>query len=195
MGAMKMGKKILIAVLCLGFILTVYYFASRPTKPIRPSIPAVSLEEGICERVSAQYGDCKRILLFDADSHVVFAESSLGIIPVLTNKDFTEFKKFIFPMMDFQEFNEEKVERGPIDWRAENKVQKNLSIIYGFAEDKAKTIVINSEGNIQPNRFLIRDHLWVWYVTFQKDQVKLPVEVTVYDANGQVIYGGGNEKE
>lgn len=196
-----MSKKILIAVLCLGLIVVIYFLASRPTKSTKPAdsaipiIPTTSLEERICEEVSAQFGDCKRILLFDTNSNLVFTESSSGIIPVLTNKGFTEFKRFIYPILDFQEFNEEKEERGPLDWRAENNVEKNFSVIYGFAEDDAKTIVINSEGNIQPNRFFVRDNLWVWYVTFQKDKVKLPVKVTVYDANGQIIFGGNQKEE
>lgn len=194
-----MSKKILIAVLCLGLAAVICFLALRPiesdhsTNSAINTIPATSLEESICKRVSAQFGDCKKILLYDTHSNLVFIESSTGIIPVLTNKGFTKFKKFI-PIMDFQEFKEEKAERGPIDWRAKNNLQKDFSIIYGFAEDDAKTIVINSEGNIQPNRFFVQDNLWVWYVTFQKDKVKLPVKVTAYNANGQIIYGG-NEKE
>ncbi|HLO12258.1 MAG TPA: hypothetical protein VK190_08500 [Pseudoneobacillus sp.] len=189
-----MSKKFLITILCVGLIVIIYFLTLCTTKPASPTIPTTSLEERICERVSVQFGDCQKILLFDTNSNIVFAESSSGIIPVLTNKDFTEFKKFIYPMLDFQEFKEEKEERGPIDWRADNKVRKDFSVIYGFAEDEAKTIIINSEANVQPNRFFVRDNLWVWYVTFQKDKVKLPVKVTVYDANGQIIYGG-NEKE
>jgi len=193
-----MNKKILIAVLCIGLGAVIYFLSSRPTKPAIPAklnIPTTSLEESICERVTAQFGDCQKILLFDAHSNLVFAENSSGISPVLTNKEFTKFKQFIFPMMDFQEFKEEKVERGPIDWRAKNHIQKDLSVIYGFAEDEAKTIVINSEGNIQPNRFLVRDHLWVWYAVFQKDKVTLPVKVTVYNSEGQIIFGGNGKKE
>jgi hypothetical protein len=106
------------------------------------------------------------------------------------NKGFTDLKKFIYAEMDFQEFNEEKEKRGPIDWRAKNNVQKDFSVIYGFAEDEAKTIDINSEGNRQPNRFFVRDNLWVWYVTLQTDKVKLPVKITVYDADGQIILQG-----
>jgi hypothetical protein len=181
-------KYILIAVLGLGVIVFVYFLVSPPTSP--PIIPTTSLEKSICERVSAQFGDCKRILLYDSTSNLVFAESSSGIIPVLTNKDFTDFKKFIYPEMDFQEFKEERVERGRIDWRAKSNVQKDFSIIYGFAEDAAKTIVINSEGNIQPNRFFVRENLWVWYVAIQKDKVTLPVRATVYDSDGQIIFGG-----
>ncbi|WP_144555124.1 hypothetical protein [Bacillus sp. X1(2014)] len=196
-----MSKNIFIAVLCFGLIAVFYFLSSRPTFPTKPAIsskptiPTTSLEESICERVKTQFGDCKRILLFDANSKLVFAENSTGIFPVLTNKEFTNFNKFIFPMMDFQEFKEEKVERGPIDWRVKNNVLKNFSVIYGFAEDTAKTIVINSEGNIQPNRFFVRDNLWVWYVTFQKDKVTLPVKVTVYDLNGQIIFGGNEIEE
>jgi hypothetical protein len=193
MGASEMIKNSLIAALCIGLMVETYFLASRPTSPAKPTIssshmiPTISLEKRICERVSAQFGDCNKILLYDTNSNLVFVESRSGIIPVLTNSDFTEFKKLIYPMLDFQEFREEKEERGPIDWRVKNNVQKDLSVIYGFAEDKAKTIVINSEGNIQPNRFFVRDHLWVWYVTLHKDKVKLPIKVTVYDTDGQII--------
>ncbi|MGG1576222.1 hypothetical protein [Fictibacillus sp. NRS-1165] len=191
-----MSKKWLLAVLCIG-IIAIYFFVSRPSSPASPAppdIPATSLEEQVCQRVADQDGDCKGIRFFDADSHLVFAESSTGITPALTNNEFTEFRKFIFPMLNFQEFNEERGDRGPIIWQVKNKVQKNLSIIYGFAEDEAKTIVINSESNVQPNRFFVRDNLWVWYATFQKDNVKLPVKVTVYDAKGNII-SRGNEEE
>ncbi|WP_026564902.1 hypothetical protein [Bacillus sp. UNC41MFS5] len=196
-----MRKKFFIAVLCLGLGAVIYFLSSRPTSPTKPAIPtklnipSTSLEESICEKVTTQFGDCKKILLFDANSNLVFAESSSGIFPVLTNKEFTKFNKFIFPMMDFQEFKEENVERGPIDWRAKNNVQKDFSVIYGFAEDEAKTIVINSESNIQPNRFFVRDNLWVWYAAFQKDKVTLPVKVTVYNADGKIIFGGNKKRE
>ncbi|MBG9549264.1 hypothetical protein [Cytobacillus firmus] len=174
-------KKSLLAALSLGLLFAVVYsLASHTEEPAKPAIPAVSLEKSICERVSEQFGeDCQRILLFDPHSRLVFAETNSGIIPVLTNQEFTEFKKFIYPMMDFQEFSEEKTDRGPIDWRADKKSEKDFSIIFGFAEDDAKTIIINSEGNIQPSRFLVRDNLWVWYAVFEKDEIKLPVEVTV----------------
>lgn len=162
---------------------------SQSTMSSISSIPSISLEEDVCKEVAENFGDCKRILLFDVTSHLVFAETHLGIIPVMTNKDFTEFEKFVYPIMDFQEFKEEKNERGPIDWR----VDKKSSLIYGFAEDNAKTIVIKSEGGVQPNKIFVRDNLWVWYAPFQKDEVKLPVEITVYDGNGQIIMGGNME--
>ena len=81
-----MKKYILIAVLCLGGIVVIYFLSTTPT------IPTTSLEKSICGRISAQFGDCKKILLYDSKSNLVFAESSSGIIPVLTNKSFTDFK-------------------------------------------------------------------------------------------------------
>ncbi|WP_053362327.1 hypothetical protein [Bacillus sp. FJAT-27251] len=184
-----MNKKIVIAVLCAGFILIISYFAFRPADPAGTRIPSASLEERVCKRVATQFGDCKRILLYDSDSKLVFAESSSGIIPVLTNKEFTDFEKFISPMMDFQEFKEEKEERGAVDWRADNQVEEDYSVLYGFAEDEAKTIIITSEGDVQPNRFFVRDNLWVWYAVFNKDEVELPVKVAVYDGKGKKIDG------
>ncbi|MFS0862232.1 hypothetical protein [Fredinandcohnia sp. 179-A 10B2 NHS] len=188
-----MIKNSLIAVLCVALITVVYFWGPRPTKPVNFTVPTASLEENICEKAATQFGDCEKVLLFDSDSNLVFAESSLGIVPALTNKDFTQFEKFI-PMMDFQEFEEEAEDRGPIDWRVANKIREDLSIIYGFAEDDAKTIILTSEGNVQPNKFYVRDNLWVWYTTVEKEKVEVPVEVTVYDENGKIVYGRSVEE-
>lgn len=200
-----MSKKILIALLSLGLIVLLYFLASRPgSSPGSNSIPTTSLEEKICTKVAAQYGDCKKVILIDTNSNVAFAETGFGILPVLISKDHTEMVKMI-PGLDFQEFREEKEETGPITWRVENNVQKDFSIIYGFARDNAKTIIINSEGNIQPNKFFVRDDLagmsggsgtaalWVWYVT-SKDEMIKPADVTVYGADGHIIYGGSKEE-
>lgn len=191
-----MGKNIIIGILLAGLAVSIFLYIYSPVKYTTSaihSVPTTSLEEKVCEEVIEISGDCKRILLYDANSHLVFAEGSTGIFPILTNEEFTDYKKFL-NVMDFQEFNEEKVDRGPIDWRAANQIEKNFSVIYGFAEDKAKTIVINSEGNIQPSKFFVRDNLWVWYALFNKDKVKLPAEVTVYDEKGEIIYGGKDQE-
>lgn len=202
---MEMSKKILIALLSLGLIVVLYFLASRPgSSPGSNSIPTTSLDEKICTKVAEHYGDCKKVILIDTDSNVAFAETGFGILPVLISKDHTEMVKMI-PGLDFQEFREEKEETGPITWRVENNVQKDFSIIYGFARDNAKTIIINSEGNIQPNKFFVRDDLagmsggsgtaalWVWYVT-SKDEMIKPADVTVYGADGHIIYGGSKEE-
>lgn len=189
-----MHKSLIIAFLIFGLVITVFLILSGPSNSIKPayatitSIPTTSLEEKVCQKITEQTGDCNRILFYDTNSRLVFAESSIGIVPVLTNEEMTDIQKTL-NIMDFQEFKEEKAERGPIDWRAANKVQKNFTVIYGFAEDSAKTIVITSERNTQPHRFYIDNNLWVWYATFPKNEVQLPVEVTVYDENGELIHG------
>ncbi len=206
MVAIEMSKIILIAVLCLGLIVIFYFSTFRPSlSPASDSIPTTSLEEKICTKVAAQYGDCKKVILIDTDSNVAFAETEFGILPVLISKDHTEMVKMIYPVLDFQEFREEKEESGPITWKVENNVQKDFSMIYGFARDNAKTIIINSEGNIQPNKFFVRDDLagmsggsgtgalWVWYVT-SKDEMIKPAVVTVYGADGHIIYGRSKEE-
>lgn len=191
-GRLSLRKKLFIAVLCLAAAAggAVYFWSTRPAEPDSFTAPVPSLEQAVCEKVTREAGDCKRIVLFDRDANLVFAETGTGILPVLTNEEFTAVKTFIFPMMDFAEFKEERGDRGPIDWRVAANIDHDLSMIYGFAEDEAKTIVINSEGNIQPNRFYLRDHLSVWYVLVKKEAVQLPIEVTVYDANGQKIADG-----
>lgn len=186
-----MSKKNFLGVFGIVLAVGIYFFVSHPPLLENSSVttlPTISLEKSICEKVTAKFGDCKQILLYDVQSNLVFVESSSGIIVVLTNKEFTEFKKII-GIMDFQEFKEEKTERGPIDWRAKKNVQKNFSIIYGFAESPAKSIVIKSEGKIQPNRFFVRDNLWVWYVTLPKETLTLPVNISVYGEDGQIIHG------
>lgn len=204
---MEMRNKILITVLCLGIIIVLYFSAYRPgSSPDTHSIPTTSLEEIICSKVAAKLGDCKKVILIDTDSNVAFAETGSGILPVLISKDHTEMVKMILPELDFQEFREEKEETGPITWRIENNVQKDFSIIYGFARDNAKTIMINSEGHRQPNKFFVRDDLasvsggpgtgplWVWYITSTEEMDK-PADITVYGAEGNIIYGGSKETE
>lgn len=181
-----MGKKSFIAALCIGLLFGLALFIFQSMKPTTSPIPTTSLETNICEKIKAQFGDCKRILLVDTDSDLAFAETSSGIVPVWLNEELTDLKKVITPMMDFQEFKEERGDRGPIDWRA--NVDDDFSVIYGFAEDAAKTIVINNADNVQPNRFYVREDMYVWYATFH-EKVPLPVETTVFDEIGQILSG------
>jgi hypothetical protein len=132
------------------------------------------------------------VILTDMNSNVAFAEIDSGIVPVLISKDHSKIVKVIH-LMDFQEWKEERGDKGPIDVRVRNNVQKNFSMSSGFAEDAAKTIIINSEGDIQPNKFFVRDNLWVWYFT-SKEKITLPVKVTVYDEKSNIIFGGIEEK-
>lgn len=185
----EVSKKVILALLCAGLIAAIYFVASRPKQPVDSpgsSVPATSLEKEICEKLSAQNDSCKRFFLYDPDTRFVFVENSSGILPAFTNKEFTAFTKFIYPELNFQEFKEEASDRGPIIWQVNNKVQKNVSLIYGFATSEAKTIIINSEGNRQPHRVFVRDNLWAWYMV-TSNKVKLPVKATVYDENGKVI--------
>ena len=101
-----MSKKILAAVLCLGLIVVLYFSASPPdTGP--GSIPTTpSLEEDICTKVAAKYGECKKVILIDIDSNVAFAETGSGILPVLISKDHNKIVKIIYPELNFQEFRE-----------------------------------------------------------------------------------------
>jgi hypothetical protein len=193
LGAIEMSKKFLITFLCLGLIVVIYFLAARPSLAPTPApIPgSLSLEDKICAKVSAHYGDCKKVIFTDMNSNLAFVEIDSGILPVLISKDHSEMVKMIHPLMDFQEWKEERGDRGPLVWQARNNVQKDFSMISGFAEDDAKTIIINSVGDMQPNKFFVRDNLWVWYIT-SKDKITLPVKVTVYDANGHIIFGKNN---
>ncbi|WP_033829676.1 hypothetical protein [Bacillus andreraoultii] len=188
-----MGKKMIIAAICFVVLVIICIWVLRPTSPVNFTVPQPSLEKTVCDKVSAEIGDCKRILLFDRDSNLVFVEASEGIVPVRTNESFTKVQNIIFPIMDFAEFKEEHSDRGPIDWRVATDIDGKSSFIYGFAEDEAKTIVINREGKIQPNKFYIRDHLSVWYVLIDKPEITLPLDVSVYDNNGQKIDAGFEE--
>ena len=38
------------------------------------------------------------------------------------------------------------------------------------------------------------DALWVWYIT-SKDEIIKPAEITVYGADGHLIYGGSKEEK
>lgn len=181
-----MRKKIFISIIALLLLITVFFLLSQRSKHESSNVLTAALKENICKEVKAKIGDCQRILLYDADSHLVFVESSFDVVPVLIDKNGTDLKKIIYPTMDFQEFKEEKTEIGPIDWRVSNNVQRNFSIAYGFVDKDIKTIVINSEGNKEPKRFPIRDDLSGWYF-IKKDKIKTPLEVTAKNSKGQIL--------
>lgn len=181
-GGAMMRRKILVVLFWVGIAAVVYVSLSRPSP---------SMEEKVCAKLTAQYGqDCKKVIFIDGNLHLVFAEDDSGIMPVLMDKGFTEIIKLIHPL-DFQEYKEHN---RSIIWQADNKLQRDLSMIIGFASNDAKSIIINSEEGIQPNKFFVRDNLWFWYVTFNKNKITLPVDVTAYDEKGHIVYSSNEEE-
>lgn len=190
-----MMKKLLIALLGIGLIVLLYFTVLHPattpkektntTEESKTSIEgSPTIYEGkLCAQLSSQSDVPAKIVFIDVKSNLVFCKNDIGVMPVLTNKDFTEVTK-AFHALDFQEFKEELVERGYITWQADSVPKEKFSMLSGFATDKVKTLIINSEKNIQPNRFFIHDNLWFWYVTFPKAKVNMPIKVTSYDAEG-----------
>ncbi|MGV3464026.1 MAG: hypothetical protein ACO1OT_01875 [Heyndrickxia sp.] len=193
-----MMKKLLLALLGLGLIVLLYFTVLRPANTPKketntPEERNATIEESptiyegkLCAQLSNQSDVPAKIEFIDVKSNLVFCKNDIGFMPVLTNKDFTDVKK-AFHALDFQEFKEELVERGYITWQADSVPKENFSMLSGFATDKVKTLVINSEKNIQPNRFFIRDNLWFWYVTFPKAKVNMPIKVTSYDEKGNIL--------
>ncbi|MCJ7842512.1 hypothetical protein MUB24_16740 [Lederbergia sp. NSJ-179] len=170
-------KKLLVTILSLAFVAVFFFLVLRTeTNP----------EEEICALASKQFDLSSQLRFMDVSANIVFCESESGVMPVLTNKEFTKVKN-AFHELDFQEFNEEKVERGLISWQADQFPNEKFAMISGFANDEVKAIIINSENSVQPNRFLIRDNLWFWYFTTEKEKVNMPIEVTAFDEEGHVI--------
>lgn len=176
-------KKILLTILSLAFIAVISFLVLRPE---------TSSEEEICVQASKQFDLSSQLRFMDVSANIAFCESESGVMPVLTNKEFTKVKN-AFHELDFQEFNEEKVDRGLISWQADQAPKEKFAMISGFANDEIKSIIINSENNVQPNRFLIRDNLWFWYFTTEKEKVNMPIEVTAFDEEGHVIAGEEDE--
>lgn len=168
--------------------------SETPVPAPAPKPGSVSLEDEIAEKVTAHYGEKSEVIFIDTAANLAFTESKEGILPVLISEDHTKMVKMIHPILSFQEWGEEEEERGPIGWRAENKVQKGFSVISGFADDHARTIILNSEGDQVPSKFRIRKNLWVWYLT-SKEPISLPVKLTVYDGKGSIIKGTGVQEE
>jgi len=191
-------KKLLLALLGLALIVLLYFTVLRPaTTPKEKTntaeernttieVSPTSFEGKLCAQLSSQSDVPAKIDFIDVKSNLVFCKNDIGFMPVLASKDFTDVKK-AFHALDFQEFREELDERGYITWQADSVPKENFSMLSGFATDKVKILIINSEKNIQPNRFFIRDNLWFWYVTFPKAKVNMPIKVTSYDEKGNIL--------
>ncbi|KRG16731.1 hypothetical protein ACA29_03765 [Lederbergia galactosidilytica] len=170
-------SKLLLIIISLAFIVFIFFSVLRP---------AINGEEGICVQASKQFDAPSKARFVDASSNLVFCESESGVMPVLTNKEFTKVKN-TFRELDFQEFKEEKVERGLISWQVEEDPKEKFSMISGFANDEVKSIKLNSEAGIQPNRIYLREDLWLWYFIADKGKINMPVEVMAIDENGNII--------
>ena len=63
-----MSKKYLVALLCIGLIVIIYFFVASPSStptPVATPAPtpgSISLEDKICAAVSAHYGVCKKVI-------------------------------------------------------------------------------------------------------------------------------------
>ncbi|PKR84412.1 hypothetical protein [Heyndrickxia camelliae] len=193
-----MMKKLLLAIFGLVLIVALYFTVMRPTTEAKEKtnitaennttikVSPTNFEKKLCAQLSKQSDVPAKIEFIDVKSKLVFCKNDIGVMPVLTNKDFTKVKK-AFHALDFQEFKEELAERGYITWQADSVPKEKFSMLSGFATDKVKSIRINSEKNIQPNRILIRKNLWFWYATFPKAKVNMPIKVTSYDAKGKIL--------
>jgi len=181
---------VLIALICF----TVWNRTAAPKERISTfeknnsaiEVSPTKFEDKFCAQLSSSSDVPAKIVFIDVKSKLVFCENNIGVMPVLANKEFTDFKRAL-GTLDLQEFGEELVEKGYISYAVDSLPNENFSMISGFATDKVKTIVINSEGNIQPNRFIIGDNLWFWYATFHKEKVNMPPKVTSYDAKGHKL--------
>lgn len=194
------GKGVIAVLVLLLFAAGAVYLSDRMDTDAEPAAAPVpkpgsaALEDEIAEKVTAHYGEESKVIFIDTAANLAFIESKEGILPVLISDDHTKMVKMIHPIHSFQEWGEEQGERGPIGWRVENEVQKEFSVISGFAVNEAKTIILNSEGNQVPSKFRISEDLWVWYMT-SKEPISLPVKLTVYDGTGRVIKGGEAEDD
>lgn len=192
-----MDKKMFLGFLGIGMIIILYFLIINTKdfggKITNDSITKETLQKRFCETLAKQYGDCKRVVELDRDLNVFFAEGEIGIIPVLTNKDFTKMIKTM-NVVSYQEFKEEKGDRLPYGWQVHNNIAKDVSMISGLASSDVKKMVINSEGNITPNIIPVQDNVSFWYVVLKKDKVHVPVKITVYDKEDKIIYGGNEEE-
>ncbi|MBS4175079.1 hypothetical protein [Bacillus sp. FJAT-49736] len=190
-----MMKNVFLVLLGLAIAVLLYFIVLRPETTSKQKsttsekftatseVSTDALDNKICAQLSNQSDVPAKIDFIDVKSTLVFCENDIGVMPVLVNKDFTEVKK-AFHALDFGEFKEELADRGYIAWQADSEPKGKFSLISGFATDKVRTIIINSENDTVPNRLYIRDNLWFWYYPFAKEKVNMPVKVTAYDADG-----------
>jgi hypothetical protein len=169
-------KKSVVAFLSLGIILVISYLFL---------ITDASFEDRICDKITEKDNGCFKVYHVDVDSKLIFYQNNAGLMYAMTNDGLTKVKS----VNGYLDFNWENEIDEPLIWGGTENPQDNFSIIWGFSNNKVKSIIIKSEDNLQPNKIKIRENLWLWYVDFNDSKLNKPIMITAYDEKGNLLYG------
>ncbi|WP_243299965.1 hypothetical protein [Bacillus litorisediminis] len=171
-----MKVKFFITIFTLGIMCTVYFVFFSSSN---------SYSERLCNQIEKVDSECSDIYLVDSNSNIVFYKNESKLMFAQTNDDLTEIKTISGSLSLKWMFDSDE----PLLWSTIGGFQDGYSMIWGFASDVVKSIVITSENSIQPNKIKINDELWLWYQTINRDQINMPVTINAFDGEGNKIYG------
>lgn len=171
-----MKKKAVVVFLSLGIILAFSYLFL---------ISDASFEDRICDKITEKDNGCFKVYHVDVDSKLIFYQNNAGLMYAMTNDDLTK----VTSVNGHLDFNWEMETDEPLVWRGSENPQDEFSMIWGFANNKVKNIIIKSEEDQQPNKIKIRENVWLWYLDFKDSHLNMPIMITAYDENGNILYG------
>ncbi|WP_096153285.1 MULTISPECIES: hypothetical protein [Bacillus] len=145
---------------------------------------AQSLEKMLCSQIIKEDSECLKIFHVDNQSNLVVYQNNTHIMIARMNESYSKVEN-LSGGVGFQSFKETG---DSFLWQGSEYSTDESPKIYGLARDEVKSIIIESEGNKQPNRIYVGDGISLWYVELtDSNRLNLPITIKAYDEKGELL--------
>ena len=168
-------KKIVTIVIGVAFIVGVLSFFMSP---------AQSFEDTLCNRIVKLDSACSKVFYVDNQSNLVIYQNDSYIRVAKMNESLSKVEELAggFNLHTFLNAGDF------LNWSGNEYSSGEPPVISGLARYDVKSIIIESEGNIQPNKIYVGDGIWFWYVELiDSEKMNLPITIKAYDEKGEQL--------
>ena len=146
--------------------------------------PAQSFDDTLCNRIAKLDSACSKVFYVDYQSNLVIYQNDSYIRLAKMNESFSKVEELaggfnLHTFLNTADF---------LNWTGNEYSSGEPPVISGLAKYDVKSIIIESEGNIQPNKIYVGDGIWLWYVELiDSEKLNLPILIKAYDKNGEQL--------
>lgn len=142
----------------------------------------VSVQEKICKVLKKADFGCEEVFHIDLQTNLVFYQNDTNLMFAMIEDTINKVRH----VSGFINLDGFKNAGAIFDWHGTESESEDHYILYGLASDEVKSIIIESEGNTQPNKIYIGEGIWLWYLVLES-KMKMPIIIKALDENGNLL--------
>ena len=169
-------KRIVTIVIGVALIVGVLSFYMSPTSQ--------RFEDKLCNQIAKLDSACSKVFYVDNQSNLVIYRNDSYLMLAKMNESLSKVED-LAGGVDLQSFLNAS---DFLIWKGNEYSSGESPMISGLARYDVKSIIIESEDNIQPNKIYVGDGIWFWYVELiDSEKLNLPITIKAYDKNGEQL--------